>query len=515
MKKLLSSILILWLYVTTYAQAPNLINYQGVALNASNSPIANQSIAIRATIHTGTPNGTVQYSEERTLSTDASGLFNFQVGSSGATNTLGSITGVTWSAAPKYLQVEMDPAGGSNFTDMGTQQLASVPYALNSKSASSLTVDAVVNLSNINTTGATTNQVLQFNGTNWAPANVTLTPFTLPFSGSNANIESFVVNNTVMGGRAIVGKASASHTSSIGVLGEATNTNLLGTGVEGRAFVSTAIGVKGSNGDGVAVKGAHSPSLGSSMAAVLGESLSGYGKGVEGIANDATGTGVFGQSTNGYGVRGYSENLVGVQGQTLDGTAVKAISTSINGKALEVVGNVKISGGNTNPSEGAVLTSDASGNAVWKPKKVAFAAIGVTSNQPSGVITTLFLDNEVFDSGNDFNVQSAATDKSTFIAPVSGVYHFDAHVLLILNSTTTNISSSSLSIMVNGSNYYNVEGNQPFNITNQSQVDLQSGATIMLSAGDKVKVTIYQSNALGLTAQQHSARFNGHLVFAN
>jgi hypothetical protein len=40
------------------------------------------------------------------------------------------MAGVKWGQAAKFLQVELDPAGGSTYTDMGTTQLNSVPYAL-------------------------------------------------------------------------------------------------------------------------------------------------------------------------------------------------------------------------------------------------------------------------------------------------------------------------------------------------------------------------------------------------
>jgi uncharacterized protein (TIGR02145 family) len=42
----------------------------------------------------------------------------------------GTFSGINWGKNAKFLQVEMDPAGGTTYTDLGTTQMMSVPYAL-------------------------------------------------------------------------------------------------------------------------------------------------------------------------------------------------------------------------------------------------------------------------------------------------------------------------------------------------------------------------------------------------
>lgn len=115
-----------------FSQAPTQFNYQAIARNAAGAPIVNQAIKVRFSIHHGSAAGPVQYSETRTLSTSASGLFTVAIGSTGGSNVVGSIGGTGWQSGDKFLQVEIDPAGGNAFTDMGTTQLLSVPYALSS-----------------------------------------------------------------------------------------------------------------------------------------------------------------------------------------------------------------------------------------------------------------------------------------------------------------------------------------------------------------------------------------------
>ncbi len=135
MKQILLAIALLFLITTnSFAQAPGLINYQGVARNAVGNVLANVKITLRLSIRDNSAAGPVVYSETRSLTTNTVGLFNVQMGSAGATNVTGTITGVNWSTGNKFIQVEIDPAGGNAFTTIGTSQLASVPYALNAGS---------------------------------------------------------------------------------------------------------------------------------------------------------------------------------------------------------------------------------------------------------------------------------------------------------------------------------------------------------------------------------------------
>lgn len=137
MRQILLAITALFLIATSgFAQAPGLINYQGVARNAVGNVLANTRITLRLSIRDNSAAGPVVYTETRALTTNSLGLFNVQMGSAGATNVSGSILGVNWATGTKYIQVEIDPAGGSAFTSIGSAQLASVPYALTAGSGS-------------------------------------------------------------------------------------------------------------------------------------------------------------------------------------------------------------------------------------------------------------------------------------------------------------------------------------------------------------------------------------------
>jgi hypothetical protein len=85
---------------------------------------------VRLSIREGSAAGTVLYKETRTIITNNFGLFNVAIGSPGADNTTGTVGAIDWGSAAKFIQVEIDPDGGSNFINMGAAQLLSVPYAL-------------------------------------------------------------------------------------------------------------------------------------------------------------------------------------------------------------------------------------------------------------------------------------------------------------------------------------------------------------------------------------------------
>ncbi|GGM83495.1 hypothetical protein GCM10010967_14080 [Dyadobacter beijingensis] len=114
------------------AQVPQQINYQAAARNAAGAPLTNKTIRLRLSIRQDAPDGTTHYSETRTVTTNALGMFSLAIGSGGASDVTGSMAAIPWHTGTKYLKTELDPDGGTTFTDLGSTQLVSVPYALSS-----------------------------------------------------------------------------------------------------------------------------------------------------------------------------------------------------------------------------------------------------------------------------------------------------------------------------------------------------------------------------------------------
>ena len=109
------------------AQIPQAINYQAIARNASGSVFVNQNVALRISILSGSATGSVLYSERQTATTNQFGLFSLKIGT--GTTLIGDFSSIPWSAANQWVLIEVDPLGGTNYTNIGASELLSVPYA--------------------------------------------------------------------------------------------------------------------------------------------------------------------------------------------------------------------------------------------------------------------------------------------------------------------------------------------------------------------------------------------------
>ena len=284
----------------------------------------------------------------------------------------------------------------------------------------------------------------------------------------------------------------------------------------------SGVAIEGSSSTGYGIKGVTSTAL-TNGAAIHGFNGGTQGSGVFGGANFASGYGVQGSSTTGTGVYGYSNSYRGVAGVTISGSALYGYSSS--GYGLEVIGNLKISGGNTNPSAGAVLSCiDANGNAVWKPKDIGFKAINVHSSQLSLANQTfkkVYWATEQYDVGNDFNILvsgSPTATHSNFIVPVNGIYHFDVHVEVsgpeyidvddtqirlrqLRGGVTSTIAQSDGTLRVTDSYF--------------DYMKLSLSSDFSLQAGDHVWVEVYQRSGYTCTIIQSETlnQFSAYLLF--
>lgn len=114
--------------LTTFAQAPQAFNYQGVARNNNGAILKNRPIALRISIIKGSTNSTTAYTEIHNVTTDKLGIFDLAIGA--GQPTLGTFSSIEWGVGTYFLQLEIDANGGYNFELAGTTQLLSVPYAL-------------------------------------------------------------------------------------------------------------------------------------------------------------------------------------------------------------------------------------------------------------------------------------------------------------------------------------------------------------------------------------------------
>jgi hypothetical protein len=198
MKKLilLSTIFISLL---TFAQVPQGISYQAIALNSTGNPVVSSNVAVRLSILDNSATGTVLYTETHTKTTNAQGLFNLVIGQ--GTLVSGAFNTINWGTNSKFLKVELDAAGGTNYVLVGTTQLLSVPYAMYAGAISNTSNNNITSMKNNNGNGAIViysdteakGYYLNPNGTNtgyWSSTNVT---FTNPIKGAIASNNCIVV----------------------------------------------------------------------------------------------------------------------------------------------------------------------------------------------------------------------------------------------------------------------------------------------------------------------------------
>ncbi len=126
-------LILLLLSENIWAQAPQKMTYQAVIRNSSNALILSSPIGIKVSVLQGSANGTVTYSETQMQNTNINGLVSLEIGM--GTPVFGTFSNINWANGPYFIQTEVDPSGGSNYSVLGVTELISVPYALYSANA--------------------------------------------------------------------------------------------------------------------------------------------------------------------------------------------------------------------------------------------------------------------------------------------------------------------------------------------------------------------------------------------
>ena len=133
MKNLYLIAVILLLTAGVFAQAPQKMSYQTVIRNSSHALVSATTVGMKISILQGSSAGTAVYIETQTPVTSANGLASIEIG--GGSVVSGSFADIDWANGPYFVKTEIDPAGGTSYSIVGTSQLLSVPYALHAKTA--------------------------------------------------------------------------------------------------------------------------------------------------------------------------------------------------------------------------------------------------------------------------------------------------------------------------------------------------------------------------------------------
>ncbi|MEQ8526120.1 tail fiber domain-containing protein, partial [Gracilimonas sp.] len=125
--KLIFTILAVLFAAEVMAQVPQGFNFQAVARNADGDLITNSELGVRVSVLQGSETGTAVYIETQTPTTSAAGSFQIVIGEGTSEDDFSTID---WSSDNYYVKLEIDAAGGTEYEELGTTRLLSVPYAL-------------------------------------------------------------------------------------------------------------------------------------------------------------------------------------------------------------------------------------------------------------------------------------------------------------------------------------------------------------------------------------------------
>lgn len=266
MKKALLFATFLLMAFSSFAQFNYKFNYQAVVRNGAGALVPNGSnVALRLSVLENSTTGTVLYSETQTKAVNNNqGLVNLVIGDGtpiiGGDLFSGNFQDLT---KTKFLKVEVDPAGGTAYTDMGATQLQFVPYAAHALTAT-----------------------LAENGTQWDNGAASSIAYTFgnvnignatPSGNSSLSVEQStstdhvvsVIQTTTGGGAykaAVYGKNNATNGNGIGVYGEHAGS---GWALYGRSFSTTG-------GAGLRAEGATGAFVSSTAANGVAIDLDGY-----------------------------------------------------------------------------------------------------------------------------------------------------------------------------------------------------------------------------------------------
>lgn len=131
MKKLSLTALLMFFGVVMFAQAPEQINYQAVVRDASGNSVTNTAVGVRIAILQGSTSGPEIFAETHGPTTNGYGLITLQIGT--GSPELSTLDAIDWGVDTYFIQIEIDPTGGTSYTVTSVSQLVSVPYALYAK----------------------------------------------------------------------------------------------------------------------------------------------------------------------------------------------------------------------------------------------------------------------------------------------------------------------------------------------------------------------------------------------
>jgi hypothetical protein len=324
MKKIIFLFFAVILNLGLIAQTPQKISYQAVVRNASNTLVTNSTIGIRVNILQGSIGTTPVFTEDHTSVTNANGLVSIEIGS------IQSLSSINWANGPYFIETQIDPTGGTNYTITGTSQLLSVPYALYAETSGNSTAGPTGNTGATGLNGATGNAgndgIIGATGSTGSTGLAGSTGFAGNTGATGATGTNGI--NGINGITGTTGTAGNNGTNgSTGATGAAGSNGIIGaTGIAGNTGLTGATGTNGINGvtgaTGLAGNTGTNGSTGATGAAgSIGSTGATGTNGINGIAGNTGATGITGAT-------GATANYTQGSGISISGSTISANLTN-------------------------------------------------------------------------------------------------------------------------------------------------------------------------------------------
>ncbi|NOQ71369.1 MAG: hypothetical protein GQ574_05180 [Crocinitomix sp.] len=133
MKKLALILFAFILSTASWGQAPDGFKYQAVVRDGSGLILADQNVGFEITILKDSPGGINAYQETHDPTSNSYGLVSLDIGN--GTVVSGDFITIDWGDGPYFIKIAIDETGGASYSEMGTSELLSVPYAMYAKNA--------------------------------------------------------------------------------------------------------------------------------------------------------------------------------------------------------------------------------------------------------------------------------------------------------------------------------------------------------------------------------------------
>ncbi|MFL5763725.1 MAG: tail fiber domain-containing protein [Bacteroidia bacterium] len=151
---------------------PQGFNYQAAVRDNSGNLLISQPLSFRFSFYSGSSSGPLQWQETQSVTSDSRGNIHLVIGTGTSTGAglYTAFSNVDWSSGTYYLKVSIDVTGGSSYTDMGTAQLFSVPYAFYSGTTYGSPGIGLIDFNDVDLSGISSGKLLKWNGNHWVPS---------------------------------------------------------------------------------------------------------------------------------------------------------------------------------------------------------------------------------------------------------------------------------------------------------------------------------------------------------